>query len=296
MSRRFVIVCLSLAAGLAACSSPPRPSIDDRSSSRPETVITRVPEYAVARGDTLYGIAFRLGIDYRDLARWNAIHPPYTIYPGQQLKVLAPSGDARPVAVAGDDGVAVTTPLPDRPAPSAAPTAARPAPATAARPVTSTGSNAPPRNPTPLPPPTAAPPSAKPPVTAAPAVASGAVAWRWPVDGRLLATYAAGDPTRQGIDIDGKAGDPVKAAAAGEVVYSGSGLVGYGELIIVKHSDTWLSAYGHNRKRLVAEGDRVSAGQVIAELGRTGASRDQLHFEIRRNGKPIDPLTQLPKR
>ncbi|MCB1561246.1 MAG: peptidoglycan DD-metalloendopeptidase family protein [Xanthomonadales bacterium] len=276
---------------LSACASPPRPQIEERSRNRPETVITRVPEYAVVRGDTMYGIAFRLGLDYRDLARWNGIHPPYTIHPGQRLKVVPPAGDVRPAVATPvrDDGVAVTAPLPDRPPPSAAPS----------RPVTSAPVTAPtPRHPAPLPPPKPAPPPpAKPPVTPPPpAAGNGSVVWRWPVKGRLLATFATGDPTRQGIDIDGKAGDPVLAAAAGNVVYSGSGLVGYGELIIVKHNDTWLSAYGHNRKRLVAEGDRVTAGQVIAELGRSGASRDQLHFEIRRNGKPVDPLGQLPKR
>src|SRR5690606_14072323 len=124
----------------------------------------------------------------------------------------------------------------------------------------------------------------------------GAVVWRWPTEGQLLTTFSAGDPTRQGIDIVGNAGQPVVAAADGEVVYSGSGLVGYGELIIIKHSDTWLSAYGHNRKRLVAEGQRVKAGQQIAEMGRSGASRDMLHFEIRRNGRPTDPLALLPRR
>ena len=101
---------------------------------------------------------------------------------------------------------------------------------------------------------------------------------------------------KQGIDIAGKAGAPVKAAADGTVVYSGNGLIGYGELIIIKHSDEWLSAYGHNRKRLVQEGQRVKAGQPIAEMGSTGAPRDELHFEIRRNGRPVDPLQYLPGR
>ncbi len=121
------------------------------------------------------------------------------------------------------------------------------------------------------------------------------LSWQWPVKGRLLSTYLAGDPTRQGIDIAGNGGESVRAAADGVVVYSGTGLVGYGELIIVKHSDQWLSAYGHNRKRLVAEGAVVKAGQPIGELGSTGAPRNMLHFEIRLNGKPVDPLLYLPK-
>src|SRR5690606_25143907 len=105
-----------------------------------------------------------------------------------------------------------------------------------------------------------------------------------------------GNATRQGIDIGGSAGQAVNAAADGVVVYSGAGLVGYGELIIVKHNEQWLSAYGHNRKRLVAEGQRVKAGQQIAEMGRPGTDRDKLHFEIRYNGKPVDPLLYLPKK
>jgi lipoprotein NlpD len=125
---------------------------------------------------------------------------------------------------------------------------------------------------------------------------AGGIAWRWPANGNLLEGFMAGDATKQGIDIAGNAGDPVLAAADGVVVYSGSGLVGYGELIIVKHSDEWLSAYGHNRKRLVAEGQRVRAGQPIAEMGRSGAPRDELHFEIRRSGRPVDPLQYLPAR
>ena len=126
--------------------------------------------------------------------------------------------------------------------------------------------------------------------------ATSKLAWRWPADGNVVGTYAGGDPTRQGIDIAGKAGQPVRAAADGVVVYSGSGLVGYGELVIVKHDDQWLSAYGHNRARLVNEGQLVKAGQQIAEMGRSGASRDMLHFEIRYNGKPVDPQQYLPKR
>ena len=114
--------------------------------------------------------------------------------------------------------------------------------------------------------------------------------------GAVVATFAGGDPTRQGIDIAGKAGQPVRASADGVVVYSGSGLVGYGELVIVKHNDQWLSAYGHNRARLVNEGQVVKAGQQVAEMGRSGASRDMLHFEIRYNGKPVDPQQYLPKR
>jgi len=120
--------------------------------------------------------------------------------------------------------------------------------------------------------------------------------WRWPTDGDIVGRYVAGDQTQQGIDISGRSGQAVIAAADGVVVYSGAGLVGYGELVIIKHSDEWLSAYAHNRRRLVAEGTKVKAGEEIAEMGRTGAISDMLHFEIRRNGKPVDPLALLPRR
>ena len=112
----------------------------------------------------------------------------------------------------------------------------------------------------------------------------------------MVGTYIAGDPVRQGIDIAGASGAPVRAAADGQVVYSGNGLIGYGELIIVKHSAAFLSAYGHNRKRLVKEGDRVKSGQTIAEMGSSSANRDELHFEIRKNGKPSNPMDYLPRR
>lgn len=199
----------------------------------------------VQRGQTVYRIATENGITALDLALWNDIPPPYTIYPGQRLR-LYPGGAAKPT----------------RPAPSS--TTSKPAP--------------------------------KPAAPVAPPPAASSLGWRWPTDGNVFGSFAAGDPTRQGIDIAGKAGQPVRAAADGVVVYSGSGLVGYGELVIVKHNDQWLSAYGHNRARLVNEGQLVKAGQQIAEMGRSGAARDMLHFEIRYNGKPVDPQAYLPKR
>lgn len=136
------------------------------------------------------------------------------------------------------------------------------------------------------------------PAPSAPAVApiSSGISWRWPADGTVVGNYVAGETTKQGVDIAGNAGQAVRATADGVVVYSGAGLVGYGELIIVKHNEQWLSAYGHNRKRLVNEGQHVKAGQQIAEMGRSGAARDMLHFEIRYNGKPVDPLLYLPKK
>lgn len=292
---------------LAACSVNPRAVVkrepgatSTQPRSRPApTHGTAVPRHVVVRGDTLYGIAFRHGLDYRDLARWNAIAPPYTIYPGQELRLAAgltaTAASAKPSASAPPSAPATTAAVPARPATSAAATVtaptASPAGSSASTPGAGTaGASAPAASATP--PRSASAPAA--PVTAT--TSSGSVAWRWPTQGQVIEKYVAGEPTKQGINIAGSSGQAVNAAAAGEVVYSGAGLIGYGELIIIRHSDAYLSAYGHNRKRLVAEGNTVQAGQQIAEMGRSGASRDMLHFEIRRNGKPIDPLPLLPGR
>lgn len=252
--------------------------------------------YRVEKGDTLYSIAFRYGLDFKALARWNRIDPPYTIYPGQRLQLREASADTvagrtRPAAEPGE-GVR-TEPLPEsgrepdpppdsgpRPAPASEPSdrEAVPQPETGPRP-----ESRPEPEPQPEPQPEPEPPA-------------GPLDWQWPADGPVLSTFAAGDSSRNGIDIGGEPGAPVRAAASGDVVYSGSGLIGYGELIIVKHDKALLSAYGHNRKRLVQEGDRVQAGQKIAELGGTGAPRAMLHFEIRENGSPVNPEKFLPRR
>jgi len=251
---------IMLAAGiavflLAACSSS---VVRETSSSSASQRAVSKPKYGatvrVGRGDTLYGLAFRNGVDFRDLAAWNNIGAPYTIYPGQSLR-LYPSGGAK-----SGSGNNTRTP--------ATSTGARPKPAVATP--ASTGKVASP--------------------------ASSGFAWRWPADGAVAGRFVAGDASKQGVDIGGSNGQAVRAAGDGVVVYSGGGLVGYGELIIIKHNESWLSAYGHNRKRLVNEGQNVKAGQQIAEMGRSGAARDMLHFEIRYNGKPVDPLQYLPKR
>jgi lipoprotein NlpD len=130
-----------------------------------------------------------------------------------------------------------------------------------------------------------------------PVYPEGPVGWRWPTaNATILQTFSAPDPGKRGLDIGGQTGDPVMATAAGRVVYSGSGLPRYGKLIIVKHSDVYLSAYAHNEELLVKDGDNVNAGQRIATMGSTGTSSVRLHFEIRENGKPVDPLRYLPAR
>jgi len=324
--------CLALAAALllAACASTgpapvedlsigsraPRANAAPRAEAKPAN---RVEGYRVQRGDTLYSIAFRNGVDYRELAGWNGIHPPYTIYVGQELRVGAPARASSATAAAAAQparppaGVAAAPVTAAKP-PSTADGIPRPAPFGAVEPgsssvsttTTMTTASTAPASAAVVPvatapaaattaKPAATPPAPLPPPASAPAT-SGEVAWRWPADGQLVGAFVGGDQTRQGIDIAGKAGDPVRAAADGSVVYSGNGLIGYGELIIVKHSPSFLSAYGHNRKRLVKEGDKVKSGQVIAEMGSSSASRDSLHFEIRKNGKPANPIDYLPRR
>jgi len=263
---------LALAAGVAlllgACThsrvvqreSGARPSA---ARTAPRPAVSPLPRngiHVVRRGETLYGISFRYGLRYQDVAALNGIGDPFVIEIGQRLRLTPRAG-----ALASTPR---TTPT-------------RPPVAQAPQPVTSRGS-APGL-------PVAAPPSA-------PIDTTGTPSWQWPTSGEVIGRYVGGDQTRQGIDIAGKAGQDVRAAAEGVVVYSGAGLVGYGELIIIKHSEEWLSAYAHNQSRLVGEGTRVASGQVIARMGRTGAPRDMLHFEVRRNGKPVDPLVQLPRR
>jgi lipoprotein NlpD len=314
--RKILLFCLASAAGLSGCASTGEAPVEDRSlpsasSSHSKVVAPARPQthasgtYEVQRGDTLYSIAFRHGLDYREIAEWNSIEPPYTIYPGRELRLSSARGQRRSIAAAPS----AAPPSPSSPgAPAAAP--ARGA-AAVAKPGTfeSAATASPPTVSavTPASAPTASPPlaaSAAPATKPAPALpttnaaetTSGDVAWRWPADGSVVGTFTAGDQVKQGIDIAGQPGAPVRAAADGTVVYSGNGLIGYGELIIVKHSPAFLSAYGHNRKRLVQEGDHVKAGQTIAEMGASAANRNELHFEIRKNGKPSNPLDYLPRR
>ncbi|MDJ0878260.1 MAG: peptidoglycan DD-metalloendopeptidase family protein [Halieaceae bacterium] len=242
---------------LAACAGEPnRAPVENRHGEK--KTVTTPDRYAVRRGDTLYSIAWRYNLDHRALARLNGIPSPYTIYPGQQLKLRGKPPSSPPTPVA-------TTRAPAAKAPAA----------TASRPVTKTSS---PRV-----------------TSSSPAEFDRKVdAWHWPTRGTVVRKFSA--TTHKGIDIDGKAGDAVLATAGGSVVYAGSGIVGYGNLLIVKHSQDYLSAYGHNRRLLVKEGDRVKAGQKIAEKGSSATNTVKLHFEIRRDGKPVDPLKLLPKR
>lgn len=221
--------------------------------------------YTVERGDTLYSIAWQYDLDYRELAAWNGILPPYVIRPGQELQLERPAGfveepvESAPEVARPEPDAIQTTPLPGDDAPEVSPRVSATEPFVAVATI---------------------PPSA-------------GTRWRWPVEGEVLKMMDAAGP---GINIGGNLGQPVRAAAGGRVVYSGSGLQGYGQLVIVKHDDDYLTAYGYNRRLLVRQGDEVHVGQPIAEMGEGPQRRAVLHFEIRRNGQALDPLHLLPVR
>ncbi len=260
------------------------------------------PEFHVVRkGDTLYSIALDYGQDYRELAAWNNLDDPGMIKIDQRLR-LFPPGSTAETGTAPTAAIAAPLATPAFSEPKArklpyseqalaelkiAPTKSD----VAASPPVSAGT---------------APQAAKPPlanptppvVVAAPranAAVESKMTWEWPAQGRLIYGFGQG-PNQKGVGIEGRSGQPVLAAAPGKVVYSGNGLRGYGKLVIVKHNASYLSVYAHNSQILVKEGQTVAKGQKIGEIGDTDADRTALHFEIRRLGKPIDPLQYLPER
>ena len=245
--------------------------------------------YRVQRGDTLRSIARSHGQSWQQLAAMNQLSNPNIIEVGQVLRV---SPTAAPLA--GASGAAVASPAAAPSAPQAvalapAGSAARqaapaPAPASSARPEPAAAAT---------PRPSPAPSGPATPAPGAHAVAGG-LSWSWPAQGRVVQGYNGG--SSKGLDIAGKAGEPVRAAAAGKVVYAGNELRGFGNLVIVKHNAEYISVYAHNQKLLVHEGEEVRRGQTIALMGSTDASRVELHFEVRLRGKPIDPTQVLPPR
>jgi len=262
-------------------------------SSRQPPTVTQVDTHKVQSGDTLYSIAWQYNLDYRYLARLNKISTNYLIYPGQVLN-LKPSKDAKAIKPAP----AIVAQKPPKPAITTA--VPKPRASVVNKPVPKVKPKAPP---------------VKPPVKtvvkrsekATPPVASSkpksntlsAPQWQWPARGKVLTNFYSKQSESKGIDIDGKKGESVLAAANGVIVYAGNGIRGYGNLVIIRHNDKYLSAYAHNDKINVKEGEQVTGGQRIAELGSTGVgakNRTILHFQVRKSGKPIDPLTVLPKR
>lgn len=228
------------------------------SSSHFERWSDGTPVHIVSRGETLYSIAVENDLDWRELARWNGISNPRTLRLGQILRLAPPRHAVR--STASTTRRATTHVSHEH--------KARRAPHVSSR--------------------------------AAPSSSNGTIRWQWPVSGRVLSRYIAGDPTHKGVVLGGKMGQTVRASAAGEVVYAGNGLPGYGNLIIIKHNGTMLTAYAYNQRLLVKEDQRVRAGQPIATMGhppgRADVDKPSLLFQVRRNGKPVDPLRYLPRR
>ncbi len=297
---------------LAACAGQP-PAPGSGSSSGSAYQGTPDGYYRVRKGDSLYAIAFRFGLDWKQIAQWNDINSPYVIHPSQLLRVGTTTGSSSSSS-SDITGIGVQTTAASTPG-SATRTLDTPRTSTTkeydphseetqSTPSDVTESNAVPASVTSETATTgssttaaAATKGSKLPAGASYSTPAGDPdRWLWPTDGRIISRFQANDPTRKGVDIGGQSGQKVVASAAGQVVYSGSGLIGYGELIIIKHSDRMLSAYAHNQKRLVNEGELVTAGSSIAEMGTNDRNQAILHFEIRVNGVPTDPLNFLPQR
>ena len=303
------VIALSGCANLLSWNPPPRREAANQSAG---LILPQRPlgpqEYLVRQGDTMYSIAFRKSLDYRELASWNGVGGDYLIRPGQVLRLTPPP---RPALFEGD----IVSHPDDSPRPPATAPVALPRESLGVPPPPAPGTSTVATAPIPLPtetlgvPPPAlgqgpSGPAASAPVTRpAPAPSlppppmtsesGGPYRWQWPTEGVVVRGYAPSAGSK-GLDFAGNIGQPVYAAAPGKVVYSGSALKGYGELIIIKHDDLRLSAYGYNRTRLVKEGDMVRGGQAIAELGLGPENRPILHFEIRERGQPVDPVTYLP--
>ena len=212
--------------------------------------------HVVEKSDTLFSLAWRYGWDYKALAAANSIKHPFIIFPGQKLNIAHKDRYKTNVSKSNSKTLTKTK-----------------------RPTTSNASSAYKSRPK------------EPEVEA-----SGlSLQWQWPSQGKVIAKFSSKRPVNKGIDITGRLGESVMAAATGSVVYAGSGLLGYGNLVIIKHNEQFLSAYAHNKKLLVKEGQKVKAGQVIAEIGSSGTDKVKLHFEIRRQGKPVNPIKYLPK-
>ena len=315
---------LVLALGLAACGTPHRPApVEDRTVRSSPAVAAATASaaaapaaaasgpvdprtlpgyenmgkpgyYTVKPGDTIIRIGLETGQNWRDIARWNGMENPNVIEVGQVLRVQPPSLDA---GVAATKPILTTARVESRPLEgsrgASAPAAAPPASLAVAAPASAAASAVVAAAP-------ATPPAASAPAPPVPGNIPQAPrddddpGWAWPAGGPVLANYD--EARNKGLSIGGKSGDPVFAAADGRVVYAGSGLRGYGNLVIVKHNATYLTAYAHNQALLVKEDQAVRRGQKIAEMGATDAERVQLHFEIRRQGKPVDPARLLPPR
>ncbi len=330
---RWILLALAVLLGAAGCGSTRQQApVDDRrpaAAAKPAPqaavppaapaagTVVQPGQYVVKRGDTLYSIALEHGADYRDVAQWNKLEDPTKISIGQLLNVAPPEGQAA-IQIGAARG---TAPLEGRPLDGASPAAPQPqvqalgaaktgpkalrlpysdqnlallqqgeaavATAAAALPPVAVAAGAAAATP---PKPEPAKPEAQ--KSAAVDRDPDGIDFIWPAKGSVLAGFS--EPASKGLDISGKPGDPVVAAAAGQVLYTGTGIRGFGKLIVIRHEGGFSSVYAHNREILVKEGQSVARGQRIAELGDSDADRPKLHFEIRKAGKPVDPMRYLP--
>jgi lipoprotein NlpD len=298
---RHIVLLTAVMALVSACTTTTRtaPVVDRSPAPAPAepvkpAVVKEEPKvekqgfYTVKKGDTLLHIALDFGQNYRDLVAWNKLSDPNDIKVDQVLRVLPPEDGVK------TSPIAMPTPPVKKPPVKKPDTVAETKPEKEAKEDKSTVSVA--AAPTPA-------PVAATPAPALVGIVPGAtvtatdderLSWMWPADGRILATFDEGK--NKGIDIAGRAGQGVMAAGAGRVMYAGSGIRGYGNLVIVKHSNSLLSAYAHNRTILVKEGQSVAKGDKIAEMGDSDSDTVKLHFEIRQQGKPVDPSKFLPNR
>ena len=261
MFRMFIILITTVI--LSSCSSHQSAPVTDKSQVtnwRPKT-------HVVAAGDTLFSIAWRYGLKYEDLAKHNKINAPYIIRPSQVINLDFQSPKQTNVRNSHLPRGKTSAPLKKEKVLHNASDSLRKENKTQRVDLTNK-------------------------IIAK----SDAPQWRWPTKGIILSSFQGNDGFNKGIDLGGKLGEPVLAAAGGQVVYAGGGLRGYGKLLIIKHNETFLSAYAHNERLRVKEGDLVKVGQVIADMGSSGTDRVKLHFEIRRDGTPVDPLKYLPRR
>jgi lipoprotein NlpD len=254
---RVVVILIAICV-LCSCASNPAADVDERSSGS----TYRGKVHSVSAGETLFSIAWRYGVDVKKLAEFNAIKPPYTIYPTQKIQVDLRAGNRLNSSSGNSPSTAKNNQGKGR---SSGDYRSGKGSTVSSKSINNTTLQSAPK-------------------------------WQWPSSGKLIALFQGETGLNKGIDLSGKLGEPVLAAASGRVVYAGSGLSGYGKLLIIKHNETFLSAYAHNDEISVKEGDFVKAGQRIADMGSSGTDRVKLHFEIRSEGSPVDPLKFLPKR
>jgi lipoprotein NlpD len=335
LSTRLLVLLSVLVIWLAGCASnqtqtaPVVDRLPAKSSSAKSKASSdkdwRPDTYIVKKGDTLYSISLEYGYDYKDIAQWNSIQPPYVIHVGRQLRMKDPKATAASVASASttpqkDGAEVVATPLKTEPVAAAKPLdepplitepkatkepysdqamkAAVPTPVVtkpASKPADKVAAATTPDTPKPEATKQENPAKieAAPEKTAATASNDDTIDWTWPTSGKIMTSFS-GASSAKGIDIGGTQGQPILAAGPGKVIYVGSSVRGYGKLVIIKHNKTFLSAYAHNSQILVKEGQEVTKGQKIAEMGSSDTDRVKLHFEIRKLGEPVDPAKYLP--